>query len=954
MSLRSSAFWIVCLLVVVLVAVLLWRPALKPEKTAIPTPPAAGPDSMNAGSVPTDSSAPDRERLQTDTLSKMPAETAPETPARPSERKQAASDTAVTAETPSGKPVPAADTAKVSPAPQETEEETTAEQTAARPDTMASLPPPIRVPSPTTDTTAPASPVPDLGKTPRPDRAIAPDTTQVTQAPRDTMAVLKTPADTTIPAPPIQDLEQVLPADKTIPPDTSGLRQALGDTMAGTEVPAEAPAMAADTTALLEVPSFISETTPSGLDVTEVSLPDTMIGKVYTARTGETMFTMERRQPFTIMYSYRFAGIEENAFRVDLITSFLDAAFRSSFLYAADGSEVMTIGPYDTRIEAVDSAGISFQLLGYTKLPGAEIPEPKEEIAQAREKEQEVQAQTQAQPQSQEKKSPSSPQEYFSRGYVQASAGKYDEARKDLTTSLQLDSLGYEARLLLGWILAEQNDSTAVARLRECQRMKPEDAEASYLLAYGLERDSSGTASELYTKLIEADSTNARALFRLASISRTSGDSAKAGDFLARARKIMPAIDSVSAKPALPDMREKLWWAEQMPRLIHFEEPVHPDSVQADSLRCTVEVHILVDEKGKPAEVKIGKPCDHPGFNEAAQAAARKCTFTPGMNNGQPASVWISQPFEFKPPEKAAEEELPEPTAAAEDTLAKEEVAQGGVIPPKLLKQTPPEYPLQKTRYRGTVTVPLQVLVGLDGSVAAVKFVPPDTFEAACSVAAEAAARQCLFQPGIKNGQPDTMWFDLPLTFNAPPRALPSTAPDSARTTSPKSRETPAPSDQQEKAGAFVQATVLAQQGKHDEALALVLKQLESTPKDNNAQMLYGLITLSKETGKRMEELGSFVQGTDQAYWWVDSMPQMKERQEAQFPEEAKGTALLYVLVDEKGAVQKTEVVISSGNPGLDAAAEEAAQASMFTPGTLQGEPARVWARLSYGSTAGD
>ena len=93
---------------------------------------------------------------------------------------------------------------------------------------------------------------------------------------------------------------------------------------------------------------------------------------------------------------------------------------------------------------------------------------------------------------------------------------------------------------------------------------------------------------------------------------------------------------------------DEFWWAEEMPQLVHFAVPKYPEIAMRVGLECVVFVHILVDESGKPAKVKIANPCGNVGFNEAAEEAAWKCTFTPGKQNEKPIRVWVSLPFRFQ------------------------------------------------------------------------------------------------------------------------------------------------------------------------------------------------------------------------------------------------------------------------------------------------------------------
>lgn len=58
------------------------------------------------------------------------------------------------------------------------------------------------------------------------------------------------------------------------------------------------------------------------------------------------------------------------------------------------------------------------------------------------------------------------------------------------------------------------------------------------------------------------------------------------------------------------------------------------------------------------------------------------------------------------------------------------------------------------------------------------------------------------------------------------------------------------------------------------------------------------------------------------------------------------GTAILWVYVDQSGAVRNTRVVTSSGYEELDAAAEAAARDFSFSPAQNRGEPVPVWIQL--------
>ena len=62
----------------------------------------------------------------------------------------------------------------------------------------------------------------------------------------------------------------------------------------------------------------------------------------------------------------------------------------------------------------------------------------------------------------------------------------------------------------------------------------------------------------------------------------------------------------------------------------------------------------------------------------------------------------------------------------------------------------------------------------------------------------------------------------------------------------------------------------------------------------------------------------------------------------------ATGIVEVQVLIDETGKVIQAQVVNGSFHPALIAAAEEAAQKSLFTPTFLSGTPVRVKGLIIY------
>ena len=795
------------------------------------------------------------------------------------------------------------------------------------------------------------------------------DTAAVSPIPTDTTDILSVPADSVTAddiSPKTSSMGRSV-RDRIPPPespdDTTGLKETSVDTVtveADTTDTSAAVTAEPDTAALVP-PDTVSLEPDVGPDTTaiEAALIDTIFGRIDTAYVGEVLFTNERTLPFSAFYTYRYTGLQDDTtFGVELITDIMQRMYRSRFHYPPEGGNIVAIGPYDVEIITADSLQFVFELKGFVQLPEIEIPEPVEEVAEP------IVASVEGQPQL--KASPTNPDEYFSRAYIRASEGNYDEAKKDLGTTLEMDSTFFEARLMLGWILSEENDSGAVEIFKKCSELKPNDVNTSLFFAHSLKKfESSDEAFQAYSKIIEADSSNSQALFQQALFYKAQGDSQQAETFFENARGFQSDIDSLSAIPSLSDIPHEYWWIEEGLQLTHFEEPQYPASAAEESLECVVDVTILVDEGGNPAEVEIDKPCDHAGFNDAAESAAWKCTFTPGTHKGVPVRVWTTLPFRFELPE--AEVVIADSTATSEtdtsvhvsdipeDVDVTEAPADTGEVRPKLIGFIKPKYPQQAMEDSIETTVLLNVLVGPDGSVREVTFIQPDTLIEAFNVEAEKTARRCRFQPGLRNGTPDTMWAELPVTFSltSPPSAPEMALPTPGRR--PPLRETKAPqAGTQDKAAAYVEATMLAAQEKYDEALEKVIPILKVDAKDKNAQLLYGLINLAKDAGKRVEDVAPLAHGTEaDSYWWVDTMPEIVELKEAAYPEAAKasqagGTVILYALVSENGSVAKVIRVAPADEESLNTAAEAAAKGCTFTPGMLSGEAVKVWSRLSY------
>lgn len=122
----------------------------------------------------------------------------------------------------------------------------------------------------------------------------------------------------------------------------------------------------------------------------------------------------------------------------------------------------------------------------------------------------------------------------------------------------------------------------------------------------------------------------------LAQINVSDLDFGNDGDVVVDIRDLMPSPD-------------KFIKAEIQPTFVHQEVPDYPRLARDAGLEGKVYVKILVDKTGTVRNAIIAKASGaNAGFEEAALAAAKKCKFSPAIQNGLPIAIWVTFPFDFK------------------------------------------------------------------------------------------------------------------------------------------------------------------------------------------------------------------------------------------------------------------------------------------------------------------
>lgn len=105
------------------------------------------------------------------------------------------------------------------------------------------------------------------------------------------------------------------------------------------------------------------------------------------------------------------------------------------------------------------------------------------------------------------------------------------------------------------------------------------------------------------------------------------------------------------------DLNGVYFYAEKMPKYSKGNEQdmikkiaetiVYPEEAQRKGLEGITIVRFVVNEKGKPEDMKIVRS-SHPILNAEAKRVIGKLTFTPGMQDGKKVKVYMTTPIVFK------------------------------------------------------------------------------------------------------------------------------------------------------------------------------------------------------------------------------------------------------------------------------------------------------------------
>lgn len=84
------------------------------------------------------------------------------------------------------------------------------------------------------------------------------------------------------------------------------------------------------------------------------------------------------------------------------------------------------------------------------------------------------------------------------------------------------------------------------------------------------------------------------------------------------------------------------------PEILETVAPDYPALAQKAGLTGKVTIQALVDTSGSVRKVIVAKSSGVPMLDAAAEKAAWKCRYKPGVQSGRPIRVWVTYPVVFK------------------------------------------------------------------------------------------------------------------------------------------------------------------------------------------------------------------------------------------------------------------------------------------------------------------
>ncbi|HRY42362.1 MAG TPA: TonB family protein [Thermoanaerobaculia bacterium] len=153
---------------------------------------------------------------------------------------------------------------------------------------------------------------------------------------------------------------------------------------------------------------------------------------------------------------------------------------------------------------------------------------------------------------------------------------------------------------------------------------------------------------------LEAAAAKAREAEEAVRAARERSDTAEAERLAKEAQEARAREESArkAAEAAVPKVKAgdllEIGQVTKQPRAVKVVKPEATSLARQKKVSGTVLVRVLVDEKGRPAEVEIYRDTNPKvGLGEASLAAVKKWEFTPAEKDGVPVKTWVVVPLPF-------------------------------------------------------------------------------------------------------------------------------------------------------------------------------------------------------------------------------------------------------------------------------------------------------------------
>lgn len=116
------------------------------------------------------------------------------------------------------------------------------------------------------------------------------------------------------------------------------------------------------------------------------------------------------------------------------------------------------------------------------------------------------------------------------------------------------------------------------------------------------------------------------------------------------ANAALAALGFVLAGAAMPDASASDKPAGTRQWLIpgSCEKPAWPQEMLAAKRTGTVTLALLIGGDGKVKQAKVTQSSGYPELDEAARAGIAKCSFVPGMIDGNPTAAWLQMQYVWR------------------------------------------------------------------------------------------------------------------------------------------------------------------------------------------------------------------------------------------------------------------------------------------------------------------